>query len=563
MARNFIIRFAILTGAISGFITILIITIIQPSLLEYRGTASEILDQIPLVFLLLTAILALSFILYLFLKKNQDLVGIELTKKTRENSEQTVARKKMDQELKEAKELAEARNDAKSRYLAGISHELRTPLQSILGYAQLLSKDPDIPEERKEWVSVIRRSAEHLADLIEGLLDLSRIEAGKLEVRQSQINLTELLEQIVNIFRQQASQKSIKFVYEASSNLPQYVIADEKCLRQILLNVISNAIKFTQQGEVAFRIEYRNQVARFTVADTGVGIREEDLERIFMPFERIIDQNSEKVPGTGLGLSIVKLLTDILGGEVTVESIPRQGTTFKISLMLSPSHSPSLIPSPIERVVGYKGIQKTVMIVDDEPSHRKLMVDLLTPLRFRVIEVPDASACLKQLESHTADTYLIDVSMPTINGFDLAKKLRALKIKQPIIMVSANARETPSKEDVDVPFDAYLVKPINIENLYEHLGKLLKIEWVYEKTTDDSKSILVDKNLKTSTRIDHPLFERLKAYAAIGYATGVSNTISEIENIDNLDEKFLKNLKRLAIGQSHPDIVRMLENKDQ
>ncbi len=537
--------------------------IFQPSLLENQGTTSEIQVQLPVVFLLLAAILALSFALFLFLKNNQGLIGIELTENTRETSRQADARKKTDQALKEAKELAEARNDAKSRYLRGISHELRTPLQSILGYAQLLSKDTEIPEARKEWVTVIHRSAEHLADLIEGLLDLSRIEAGKLEVHHAQVNLTELLGQIVHIFRQQASQKSINFVYEACDNLPKYVIADEKCLRQILLNVISNAIKFTQEGEVALKIEYRNQVARFTVTDTGVGIGKEDLERIFLPFERIIDQSYAKVAGTGLGLSIVKLLTDILGGEVTVESIPRKGTTFRISLMLSPVYSTPLIPSPIERVVSFKGVQKTVMVVDDEPSHRKLMADLLTPLGFKVIEVPDAIGCLKQLESHTVDAFLIDVSMPNTNGFDLAKKLRALNIEQPIIMVSASARETPGEEDSEAPFDSYLVKPINIENLYEHLGKLMNLEWVYEKNSNDSKSSSFDENLKTPTQIDHPLFERLKAYAAIGYATGVNETIRKIENLDYPEKKFLDNLKYLAIGQSHNEIVRMLESKNQ
>ncbi|WP_246841682.1 HAMP domain-containing sensor histidine kinase [Cellvibrio sp. PSBB023] len=213
--------------------------------------------------------------------------------------------------LQTAKEQAEAANLAKSRYLTGISHELRSPLNAVLGYAQLLEKASDIPASRKDALGVIRRSGEHLADLIEGLLDISKIEAGRLDLHQDQVRLSLLLEQLVHMFRLQAEAKGLEFIYECQDRLPELVRTDEKRLRQILINLLSNAVKYTNKGKVVFKLRYRSQVAEFTVTDTGEGIAAENMERIFRPFERVHRPGSTAT-GTGLGLTITRLLCEIM-----------------------------------------------------------------------------------------------------------------------------------------------------------------------------------------------------------------------------------------------------------
>ncbi|BBI71355.2 hypothetical protein HAALTHF_12340n [Vreelandella aquamarina] len=195
-----------------------------------------------------------------------------------------------------------------------MSHELRSPLNAAFGYAQLLEHDDTIPPERRKAVAIIRRSTEHLSDLIEGLLEISKIEAGRLELYRNQVRVSALIDEIVAMFRLQAQEKGIDFTFTSEGRIPEWVITDEKRLRQILINLLSNAIKFTNHGQVSLNFRYRNQVAEFTIHDTGVGIEEEDIQRIFKPFERVRKPGVPIANGTGLGLTITKLLTDIMGG---------------------------------------------------------------------------------------------------------------------------------------------------------------------------------------------------------------------------------------------------------
>ncbi len=244
------------------------------------------------------------------------------------------AHKKTDAALQNAKEAAEAANRAKSRYVVGLSHELRTPLNAVLGYAQILERDETIPAPRQSSIKVIRRSAEHLSGLIDGLLDISKIEAGRLQVYSNEINIHDFLDQIVDMFRPQAQAKGLAFRHDRSQSLPQFVRTDEKRVRQILVNLLSNAIKFTDEGSVTFDVSYRSQVATFTVSDTGRGIAEKDLSRIYEPFQRGEADSIRPMPGLGLGLTITQLLTNTLGGEIAVVSEKDKGSTFRVRLML-------------------------------------------------------------------------------------------------------------------------------------------------------------------------------------------------------------------------------------
>ena len=353
------------------------------------------------------------------------------------------AHKITDRQLQDARTQAEKANEAKSRYVVGISHELRTPLNSILGYSQLLQKQERLSEKGEAALGVISRSGQHLTSLIDGLLDLARIETGKISLEMSNINFPKFLNQIVNMFEPQFLQRQLKFKVEISEKIPEYVRIDKKRLEQILINIIGNALKFTISGQVEFKVDYRFQTAYFEIHDTGCGIAESDLERIFQPFERGNNVVQGSFAGTGLGLPIVKMLVDILGGELKLSSQLQQGSIFKVKLFLP---SKSLI-HPIadvasNTVVGYTGQRQKILVVDNEVTDRGLVLNFLQPLGFVLEEAESGLQCLRQVPVFNPDLILMDLSMPVLGGWETAKLLRKNKITNvPIIIISADANE--------------------------------------------------------------------------------------------------------------------------
>ncbi len=355
-------------------------------------------------------------------------------------------------QLQKAKDAAEAANLAKSRYVVGISHELRSPLNAILGYAQLLERDTSISAQRRDHIRIIRRSGEHLAGLIEGLLDISKIEAGRIEIYRDEVRLPEFLQQLVNMFRLQAEAKGIEFSFIRPERLPEVVYTDERRLRQILINLLSNAIKFTHAGSVqlAPALAQRNRRVR--------DHRHRHRHRRSRIWRASSSRSSgskaparRSRPGIGLGLTITRLLTQIMGGELTVTSQPGQGSRFRVRLMLSEAVQ-SLKPAPLEsRVLGYKGERLTVLVADDDPVHRGLMEDLLSPLGFIVFMAADGAECLALAEQCRPDLLLVDISMPAPNGWEVARQLRSSGFDQlVIIVISANPQELRSRRSRNV-----------------------------------------------------------------------------------------------------------------
>jgi signal transduction histidine kinase/CheY-like chemotaxis protein/purine-cytosine permease-like protein len=460
--------------------------------------------------------------------------------------EEIEAHQQTDFELQQAKDLAESANSAKSRYLTGISHELRTPLNSILGYAQLLEADEEMAEQRRAKISVIRRSGEHLADLIEGLLDVSQIEAGRLQILRDQVRISALLDQLVYMVRLQAEQKGLKFTYICHNKLPDFVYTDEKRLRQILINLISNAIKFTQQGEVTFTIKYRNQVAEFQIIDSGVGIPEHELERIFKPFERIRSPGMPLTPGTGLGLTITRLLTDIMGGEIKVSKNASKGMTFTVLLMLSPVAFPSAEIAPSKKIHGYLGKPKHIAIVDDDPIHRGLISEILSPLGFIVIESSSGVACLESYKDFQPGLYLMDISMPEIDGWETSARLRESGYKGPIIIMSANASESSAIEEDDSVSD-YLVKPTKIEPLLEKIRQWLNLEWTYSPLPIASVTYDSDDRISVEgKRPNQEVINELIFLTEIGHLTEIKKQLNDMERDKNIDQSFIQEMKDLA-----------------
>ncbi len=428
-----------------------------------------------------------------------------------------------DAELQRAMEKAEAANQAKSRYVVGLSHELRTPLNAVMGYAQILERDEGVPENRRGSVQVIRRSAEHLSGLIDGLLDISRIETGRLHVYSNEINIHEFLDQIVDMFRLQARAKGLEFRHERAKSLPLYVRTDEKRLRQILVNLLSNAIKFTSSGYVRFEVGYRLQVASFVVEDSGSGIPEAELPHIFEPFVRGEAEHSRFTPGLGLGLTITKLLTETLGGEISVSSTAGVGTRFQARLMLSKVERPAAHLSAAREIVGYTGPHRTILVVDDNLDHRELLRQMLTPLGFTVLTAEDGAACLAVLDIVRPDLYFLDIRMPGMSGWELAAALRGCAVGAPIIMLSANVGDGAGPASLDAGHSDSLAKPFDLNQLLDKIGRHLKLEWQFDGAGAAGAT--------ADTVLRNPGAEHLQELASlgqIGHFRGIEAKLAEL-----------------------------------
>jgi signal transduction histidine kinase/purine-cytosine permease-like protein/ActR/RegA family two-component response regulator len=477
------------------------------------------------VFFALTIIIGVVAWLFVLAQQSRRAAEAETRRQTTLLIHEIDAHKRTDAELQRAKEVAESANLAKSRYVVGLSHELRSPLNAISGYAQLLEQDSSLQPKPRDQVRVVRRSADHLSGLIDGILDISKIEAGRLYLSRDEVRLSEFLDQIVGMFRLQAAAKGIDFIFKRPAVLPVVVYADEKRLRQILINLLSNAIKFTQAGSVHFVVHYRNPVAEFEVTDTGPGIRSTDLERIFAPFERGALGVSQPQTGTGLGLTISRLLAGVMGGDIKVTSAVGSGSTFRVKILLSEVTNPRR-HAPVEApVFGYHGPRQTILITDDDPVQRDLLREVLTPLGFILLSAPDGPACLSLAEHCRPDLFLLDISMSGMDGWTVAETLRATGHHQArILMVSASALEAHGAPLAQPFHDGYLMKPIDIPRFLETIRQLLRIEWKYE--TDE---VLVPRwRPETGSRPPVNYVEELIGLGQIGYIRAIQVKLDEI-----------------------------------
>ncbi len=481
-------------------------------------TAQVVNQTILIVFFVLALIAAIVCWFYVLAHDSRIVAEEESSRQTTLLLKEIAAHKKTDAALQKAKDNAEAANRAKSRYVVGLSHELRTPLNAVLGYAQILERDESIPPARQPSIKLIRRSADHLSGLIDGLLDISRIETGHLQVYSNEINLHDFLDQIVDMLKPQAEAKGIAFRYQKTKSLPQYVRTDEKRLRQILVNLLSNAIKFTEKGEVALDIAYRNHVATFRITDTGRGIKDEDIERAFEPFQRGEAEHVRHLPGLGLGLTITKLLTNTLGGELSVTSRYGKGSSFQVRLMLGAIDRPVNLAAPTQKIQNYSGPRRTIIVVDDNDDHCALMREILAPLDFIVLTAQNGAECLRLIEGIRPDLYFIDIRMPQMNGWELVARLREAGEKAPIIMLSANIGDgAPPATLPDNAHNDTLAKPFDLRQLHTKLALHLGLEWIYEKSDEQQ---LQDK----ASRIESPHLSDLQdliRLGEIGYVRGI------------------------------------------
>jgi signal transduction histidine kinase len=394
-------------------------------------------------------------------------------------------------ELVIARDRAEVANRAKSAFLAAMSHDLRTPLNGVLGFAQLLQRDKNLTQRQQAGVNAIRQSGEHLLTLINDILDLAKIEAGKFELCPTVFDLARYLDGLVELMGVRARQKpALQLGADLSSGLPATLRADEKRLRQVLLNLLDNAVKFTERGAVTLRVAPCGpsgpggaggaQALRFEVQDTGSGMDSAQLSRLFQPFEQV-GGLEDRNRGTGLGLAISRQFVRLMGSEIHVRSAKGEGTRFWFDLPLDAAvgETPAT-ESARGCVVGYAGPRRKIMVVDDVATNRALLLDMLGSLGFELCEAGDGAEALAQLESGTPDLILLDILMPHVGGLETLDRLRRTRSQVFVIAISASASIEDKERSLSAGANAFLTKPINLQALMDQMGTLLNLAWIQE-----------------------------------------------------------------------------------
>jgi len=471
---------------------------------------------------------------------------LDLTERKRAETEQA------------ARQAADAANRAKSTFLANISHELRTPLNGILGYAQILRQDRTLSARQLAGMDVIRQSADHLLTLINDILDIAKIEAGKLSLNPYDIRLADFLHVIVQIINVKAVQKGLQFAIDTAPDLPAGIHVDARLLRQVLLNLLANAIKFTDRGQVTLRVR-RSSLGqlRFEVQDTGVGISEDELKTIFQPFEQAGDMR-RRSGGTGLGLTISRQIVRLMGGDIRVDSRTGEGSTFWFEVWVPVlAAGPAVLHAELP-VTGYEGLRKKILVVDDMPENRAMLIDMLSPLGFEMIEAVNGrdgveKACILQPE-----LILMDRVMPEMDGLEATRRLRQLPAVKdvPIIAISASASGDDASNCLLAGANAFIPKPIHREQLLTRVATLLGLVWKVET----SQTLAPER--QAAGALPMPPEEEMKilhGLARMGNMNAIMRWADSLAERDETYLPFVNQLLALARGYQSKALLNMVE----
>ncbi|MCP4702513.1 MAG: response regulator [Gammaproteobacteria bacterium] len=487
----------------------------------------------------------------------------ELTQRTDQLSRRTA-------QLAVARDQAEMANKAKSNFLANMSHELRTPLNGILGYAQILLRDKSLGEKQQEGIHVIQRSGDYLLTLISDILDLSKIEAGRIELYPADFHFGDFLQEISDIFRMRAEQKGISFIYETLSPLPAGICADEKRLRQILINLLGNAVKFTDRGGVTLRVDYGEGKFRFEVEDTGVGIPPGEMEKIFQPFQQA-DNGNHKTEGTGLGLAITKTLVEIMHGELSVKSTPGQGSTFYMTLKLQELPDllrPAAADTEKTMITGFHGMVRNLLIVDDKWENRSVLASLLAPLGFEISEAENGAEALDKAHERHPDAIIMDLVMPVMDGYEATRRIKRTPALRdiPVIASSASVFDFHKNQSLEAGCDTFIPKPIRADTLLACLQKFLGLSWIYSRDSIPPASPRENEEAQpdeSAEPIIGPPPEQAAGLLDLAMRGNIKSIIAyadELEQTDARLQAFAEQIRLLAKGFNVKKICALVNN---
>ena len=390
---------------------------------------------------------------------------------------------KMVKELEVAKNEAEKANHAKSEFLSSMSHELRTPLNAIVCFSELLESKEGLDSESKDFAKDIVSASHNLLDLVNGVLDISKIEAGKMELINKEYNSFELFNSLSTMVIPRIGDKPIDFKTVIASDIPPVLKGDTGKLKQIILNLLTNAVKYTDKGFIKYRVEcindYKNNQTKLiiTVTDTGRGIKKEDIDRLFKKFERLEEDRNTSIEGTGLGLAITESLAELMGGKITVISDYGKGSTFKFVVVEEIVNKESNLVVNEQTTLNYETFEgKKVLVVDDSKLNLKVAENVLKNFKVSTETVTSGLECLSCVKSKKYDIIFMDIMMPNMSGVEVLKKLREEKVNIPVIALTADAIEGQEEKYISEGFDGYLSKPIDKTKLKVILNKYLKGE---------------------------------------------------------------------------------------
>ncbi len=488
-------------------------------------------------------------------------------RKHREHLEDLV--KQRTEQLAEAKARAEAANRAKSTFLANMSHELRTPLNAVLGFSRLLKNDPDVTPQQQETLDVIVRSGEHLLNLINNVLDMAKIESGRVALKESEVDLNQFLHEMQSLMGVGAVEKGLRFALECDPDLPKFVAVDAGKLRQVLLNLLGNAIKYTDSGGVKLRARLASihgteeAKVRFEVEDSGPGIAQEDCERIFFPFVQLGDQAPAQA-GTGLGLAICKQYVELMGGQIGMTSKPGKGSVFYFEIPVS------ILPSAAERdelkyprILGLAEGQSCyrLLIVEDQPENRLLLRRLLEPLGFELREAANGLEAVALFEQWHPDLIWMDIRMPVMDGLEAVRRIRATKAGADtrIIALTAHALEEEREPIMAAGCDDLVRKPIREEELFGALARHLRLKFVYEKAPRQESTPEAPELTLNPEQLDALPAQLLQDLRRAVIELDTARTRALIEQVTERDASLGRALNTLATQLGYKRLLKLLK----